>query len=205
MPKRPDPELRANILSAATSAFHARGFRGASMRGIAREAGATLSNVYTYFPTKDALLEAALEPTLTPLRQAVSSLGGLDLVDDGLLEGAKLEAMSAAIVDFLDAHQDDLRLLSTGSGGSELEGFVDRLGEELAEAELAAVTALPKRLPGRLRRAPSARMIKASYRALFGAMIDLLRAEPSREELRRDVEDLLGWAWQGVDWFVAPE
>ncbi|PPG62073.1 TetR family transcriptional regulator [Rathayibacter sp. AY2B7] len=52
---------RANILSAARRVFAQLGFSGASMRGIAEEAGITFTGLRRHFATKDELLIAVLE------------------------------------------------------------------------------------------------------------------------------------------------
>jgi AcrR family transcriptional regulator len=52
---------RQAILDAAIVQFAAVGRRGASVPGIARHLGLTSSAVYTYFPSKQALFEAAVD------------------------------------------------------------------------------------------------------------------------------------------------
>ena len=45
-------EVRANILSAAKKLFYERGYNNASIRGIAKNSGITVGNVYRYFENK---------------------------------------------------------------------------------------------------------------------------------------------------------
>jgi len=51
---------RDAILDAALRVWAKRGFDGASVAEVAREAGLTKGTLYLYFPSKQALLEAAL-------------------------------------------------------------------------------------------------------------------------------------------------
>lgn len=51
-------ERRENILDAAQRVFCTKGFAGASIRDIAREAGITEGLIYHYFESKDQLQEA---------------------------------------------------------------------------------------------------------------------------------------------------
>src|SRR5438309_6909216 len=50
------PEVREQILKAATDALLRHGYSGTSMRIIAAEAGLPLGNVQHYFPTKSQLM-----------------------------------------------------------------------------------------------------------------------------------------------------
>lgn len=59
--KRQAAERRQLFIDSALQAFAARGFDGTSVKDLAEAAGATQGLLYHYFPSKDALLEAALE------------------------------------------------------------------------------------------------------------------------------------------------
>ena len=57
--KRPsDSERRAAILVAAERAFVRLGFHATSMQNVAEEAGMSAGNLYRYFPSKEAIVEA---------------------------------------------------------------------------------------------------------------------------------------------------
>jgi AcrR family transcriptional regulator len=59
-------DTRAEIVDAARAAFTERGYDGASLRGIAREAGVDPSLVHHYFDGKAALFVAALDLPADP-------------------------------------------------------------------------------------------------------------------------------------------
>jgi AcrR family transcriptional regulator len=52
---------RAEIVASATSVFSERGYRGGSLREIAKQLDASLTSVVHHFPSKSALLVAVLE------------------------------------------------------------------------------------------------------------------------------------------------
>src|SRR5215207_8690588 len=52
---------RDHILDAATRVFAAKGFRGATIRDVARQAGVADGTIYNYFDNKDALLFGLLD------------------------------------------------------------------------------------------------------------------------------------------------
>lgn len=74
-PGRPagDSGVRARLLEAALSGFAEHGFRGASVRRIARAAGTTPAMAHYYFGDKRGLYRAMLEHTLEPLLAEVRS------------------------------------------------------------------------------------------------------------------------------------
>jgi AcrR family transcriptional regulator len=98
---RPKSDIEPRILSAARQRFLQDGVDGASLRGIATDAGTSIGMVYYYFPTKDDLffgvveelyqrllkdIEVAIAPDV-PVRERVERLYGrvARLSDDELL------------------------------------------------------------------------------------------------------------------------
>lgn len=53
-------EIREEILAVAEIEFLNKGFKGTSMRTIAKKANTTLGNIYNYFESKEAILEAVM-------------------------------------------------------------------------------------------------------------------------------------------------
>lgn len=67
------------ILSAARAVFEASGYDRARVADIAKAIGAAEGTIYTYFPTKDALLDAVLDAFWTGLTQeAAAAVDGVD-------------------------------------------------------------------------------------------------------------------------------
>jgi AcrR family transcriptional regulator len=91
---QPSSNKRDAVLAAAVHCFAADGLAGTGMRDIARAAGLTEGTLYHYFPSKDALIEAAfrwsafqaadLRETMqradAPLRERLLAVGGDFLV-----------------------------------------------------------------------------------------------------------------------------
>jgi AcrR family transcriptional regulator len=87
---RPKSDIQPRILTAARGRFLADGVDGASLRGIATDAGTSIGMVYYYYPTKDELffgvveelyrqlladIEQAIPPDL-PVKQRLERLYG---------------------------------------------------------------------------------------------------------------------------------
>jgi AcrR family transcriptional regulator len=62
---------RQQIVSAALGCFARDGFHATSMRDVVRASGLSAGAVYSYFPSKDDLVAAAVEPILGQLSAAL--------------------------------------------------------------------------------------------------------------------------------------
>jgi AcrR family transcriptional regulator len=79
-------DTRAAILAAARTQFAARGFGGASLRSIAREAGVDASLISHYFGDKSQLLVATMDLPINPLEKLGGVVaGGVDGMAERLL------------------------------------------------------------------------------------------------------------------------
>lgn len=70
------------ILDAAEPLFAERGFEGASLREIARQAGLQQPGLYNHFDNKQALYAAVLERALKPMLDALGEAGAAITVAD---------------------------------------------------------------------------------------------------------------------------
>ena len=79
-------DTRGEILTAARHTFAAKGFAGASVRGIAAEAGVDAALVHHYFDTKEQLFLATVDIpiVLTDLVDHVTA-SGLDGLGDRII------------------------------------------------------------------------------------------------------------------------
>lgn len=85
----PEPGTReAEILAAIRRAFAAKGFDGASMQYLAREAGMSVGNFYRYFPSKAAMVEAMILADLAGIEAEFAMIAAAP---------APLEALRAAV------------------------------------------------------------------------------------------------------------
>lgn len=65
--KRRKHDRPAEIIAAGLAEFGARGFEAARIEDIARRAGIAKGTVFRYFPTKEALFEAAIISRIVPV------------------------------------------------------------------------------------------------------------------------------------------
>lgn len=94
-----DLTTRARIRDAAMAEFAEKGYRGATMRGIAAAAGVSLGLVQHHFGTKDGLRAACDEQVLELLRLKTDAIDADRLGDPQVL--ATLTAMAPAVQAYL--------------------------------------------------------------------------------------------------------
>ncbi|MFC7450247.1 TetR/AcrR family transcriptional regulator [Rhodococcus daqingensis] len=72
--RRPGPTAQAEILDAAAELFTTKGFASTSTRQIAEVVGVRQASLYHHFATKDDILAALLEQTVTPAMELATRL-----------------------------------------------------------------------------------------------------------------------------------
>ena len=69
----------SKLLEVATELFSKKGFKGTSIRDIARETGMTSSNLYHHFGTKENLLFSIEKATIKPILEELRKIASLDM------------------------------------------------------------------------------------------------------------------------------
>jgi AcrR family transcriptional regulator len=82
-------DRRARILAAAEQVFAAQGFHKASMQDIAAAAGMSPGNLYRYFPSKNAIIQAFAEAEREESAASFADAAAADTMVEGLLAAAR--------------------------------------------------------------------------------------------------------------------
>ncbi len=92
---RRETDLRTAILDAARQRLVREGYRDLSMRDVATAVGCSVSSIYLYFTSKDALVHALMDEGFEQWYRRISAIA-----DGAGSAGEKLEAIARAYVDF---------------------------------------------------------------------------------------------------------
>jgi AcrR family transcriptional regulator len=71
-------QTEMKLIEVATNLFSRNGFKGTSIRDIAREMGMTTANIYHHFGSKEGLLHAVEKLSIGPLLEKLQSVVALD-------------------------------------------------------------------------------------------------------------------------------
>ncbi len=125
-------DTRAAILAAARSQFAARGFKGASLRSIASEAGVDASLISHYFGDKSQLMVATMQLPVNPIEKIAGVVAG---GPDGMAERLVRTFLNA-----WDPHREVLStLVRTTLGGGDPEAPMLQLARSVLIAKLLEV------------------------------------------------------------------
>ncbi len=119
-------ELRIRILKVAHKEFMDIGFEKTSIRRIAKIAGMTKSNIYTYFKSKDDIFCEIVSPTVQQIDHSLHFVDNPEAFDQVLEKMENHQELVPMIAGFIDKNRDNLYLLLLKSAGTRLEDYKDR-------------------------------------------------------------------------------
>ncbi|HIV21544.1 MAG TPA: TetR/AcrR family transcriptional regulator, partial [Candidatus Scatomorpha stercorigallinarum] len=131
---------RDNILRAAMAEFLDKGFQGASLRQIVKNAGVTTGAFYGYFSSKEALFNALVEPHAAALMgkfmEAQTSFAELPEEQQSDHMGVESSHCVHWMVEYICQHRQPVKLLLTRAEGTGYEHFVHNMVEVEVEYTL---------------------------------------------------------------------
>lgn len=98
-------EISQRILDAARDEFYDKGYEGSSIRTIAAKADITPGNIYRYFPSKEELLNAILEPCFAAFRNRFKAKEDIPLSTVGPQE------LSEYLLHVLERYPKEIQLI----------------------------------------------------------------------------------------------
>ena len=120
-----------SIQQAAMQEFIDKGFQGASLRQIVKNAGVTTGAFYGYFSSKEALFNALVEPHAAALMgkfmEAQTSFAELPEEQQPSHMGVESRTYLDWMVDYICQHREPVKLLLTRSEGTSYEHFVHNM------------------------------------------------------------------------------
>lgn len=126
-----DHSLDDKIICAAREDFLENGYAGASLRRIAKKAGATIGAIQTRYKSKDELFLRILKPLIDDIEKLFKDTR-TDYYSDtqgDFLQSIKISMRheSSAILRLIFDHYEEAVLLMHRSAGSSLESFFDQI------------------------------------------------------------------------------
>ncbi|HBZ02880.1 MAG TPA: hypothetical protein DEO83_03615 [Lachnospiraceae bacterium] len=129
---------RQRILEMGKKAFIEKGYEGAYLRDIAKEAGVTTGAFYGHYKDKDALFVDLARPVLDGLKEELSKIQQeYQVIDNKKLKDNPMILLSAdGVIDYVYDHLDEVMLILKSADKTSLANWQEELFEEgVAEAE----------------------------------------------------------------------
>lgn len=119
------------VLECAKKEFLEKGYKDASLRTIAQEAGTGTSSIYTRFGDKEGLFSAIVAPVVTEMRNMFLEIQENFHHLDGDIQrtemGQYTSRQQMELLDYIYDHFDEFRLLLSGAEGTQFACFLDEL------------------------------------------------------------------------------
>ena len=129
------------IQQIAIAEFLDKGFRGASLRQIVRNAGVTTGAFYGYFSCKEALFASIVEPHAKALMNkfvdAQLSFSALPSSEKPQHVGVESGEYIDWMVDYVYEHKDPVKILFSCAEGTSYDNFIHNMVEIEEEATLS--------------------------------------------------------------------
>ena len=179
-----------NIQQAALSEFLEKGFLGASLRQIVKNAGVTTGALYGYFSSKEALFASIVEPHAAALMgrfmEAQTSFAELPEEEQANSMGEKSEQYVNWMVDYICQHRQPVKLLLCRAEGTSYEHFVHNMVEQEVDYTLRYMDVL--RHLGRDVPELSRSLCHIIASGMFNGLFEIVVHDMPREQALRDVE-----------------
>ena len=121
------------VLERAKKEFLEKGYKDASLRTIAQEAGTSTSSIYTRFGDKEGLFRAIVEPVAEEMRRMFLEIQeNFHQLDDNVQQsemGQYTSLHQMELLDYIYDHFDEFRLLLDSAEGTQFACFLDELVE----------------------------------------------------------------------------
>lgn len=178
------------IHEAAMAEFLDKGFQGASLRQIVKNAGVTTGAFYGYFSSKEALFASIVEPHAAALmgRFMEAQTSFSELPEQEQPEHMGLESSQCVnwMVDYICDHRGPVKLLLCKAEGTSYEHFVHNMVEVEVEYTLRYMDVL-RRL-GREVPELSQSLCHIIASGMFNGLFEIVVHDMPKEQALRDVE-----------------
>ena len=180
------------IQQAALAEFLDKGFLGASLRQIVKNAGVTTGAFYGYFSSKEALFNAIVEPHAAALMgrfmEAQTTFAELPEKEQpehmGLESGRCVDWM----VDYICAHREPVKLLLCCAEGTSYEHFVHNMVEvevEYTQRYMEVLRRLGRDIP-----VLDKSLCHIIASGMFNGIFEIVVHDMPRDQAMRDVDQL---------------
>ena len=183
------PDTLERIQQAALEEFSEKGFLGASLRQIVKNAGVTTGAFYGYFSSKEALFASIVEPHAAALMgrfmQAQTGFAELPEKEQPAHMGESSGRYVEWMVDYICQHREPVKLLLYRADGTSYEHFIHNMVEVEVESTLRymeVLRRLGKNIPPLNR---SLCHIIAS--GMFNGLFEIVIHDMPREQAFQDV------------------
>ncbi len=190
-----------NILNAAKAEFLEKGFRGASLRNIVKNANVTTGAFYGYFKSKEDLFDALVsEPADFIIREFNRIQTEFTYLTPDEQEAGMGKISKNSLIDWIDFiidHSDVFKLILKSSEGTRYENFIHDMVTREVQATHDFIKTLNQN--GKNIPCPDDNLAHILISGMFTAYFEIALHDMPKESAKKYVDDLskfhiAGWA-----------
>jgi AcrR family transcriptional regulator len=200
-------ETMDRIVRCSKRAFLQHGFKDASLRNIAAEAGLTTGAIYQYFKNKDDLFEHIVSPLCTKLEalMAVSTDEYQSTKDaPGEISIEKSIRSVEAIYSLLYAHYDETKLLADCAEGSSRADYFHQIVQYDVDNTMAYIQE-HRKFTGTPSQPVDEFLVHMLAESYLNSLLEPIRHNMDYEEALRNIKDLCIFYTHGWMALLNPE
>lgn len=196
-------KIKDSILTIARQEFLAKGFQGASLRHIAKQANGTTGIIYTYFKNKNDLYETLVQPVLYQFekRLAAEEISIKTACEQmGMSPRAWFTKNLKFLIGLVEAYPDEMRLLFLKAQGSALENYKDRLIQKGTRRSVAIFRTL-KRTKSFKHQELSEFFVLNLVKYVINVVVEMMKQNSSPEQIAwygNEITSFLFSGWKGL-------
>lgn len=192
-------QTRELILETVKQAFLDKGFRGASLRPMAKKINGTTGIIYTYFRNKNEIFETLVAPVIYELEQRLSTR------ELTMAEAAELAHMSPKewftknlkfLLGLIDTYPAEMKLLFLKADGSQYENYKDMLIEKGMTRSLAMFRTL-KRSREFQGREISEFFVFNLVSYIINIVVEILKQDKTKQEIEYYEQEITSFLFSG--------
>lgn len=195
------------ILECAKQEFLGKGFKDASLRVIAANAGTSTGSIYTRFNDKEGLFRAIVEPVVEEMTRRFSAIQeNFHQIDPGRQEKEMKEYSSRGMdwmLDYIYEHFQQFRLLLDASYGTKYQNFVDELTRVEVDYTFKYMEAIG--CESVLSGAVTEEFVHIITANFYESFFEIVRHDMDKEEARRYLQMLQRYNMAGFETIFYPE
>lgn len=185
-------KTREKILDTAIKHFLRDGFSGASLRSIVKDAGLTTGAFYKYYPTKEMLFDALIDPYIEHIYEIYD-----EIIDDfeKLSAHDPTNNMSNAandgtnqMIDYIYEHYDHFRLLFKCGDSGKYEAFIHNMVNKEMKATKKYMQIMKESGMDLLKVDES--LMHMIYTVFFSSVLQIVEHDMDKEIAKKNVHQL---------------
>ena len=199
MPKKKDQATQQRIRKVARQEFLKKGFMAANLRKIAERAEVSLSNLYTYYPNKDALFAAVLKPQIDKIEWVMEFCRDYRPASGQPFDDfdSEMQMMEKGL-DYIYKYRRPLDLLLNRAQGSKLEHYTEHLVENYQDSVNRYLDSLEQKYEVRYLHRPSPFFLHSLCHFYLKTIAEMLDHHLTRDEMHRLFKEITIYSWHGM-------